>query len=487
MTNVSTDQETGSDQGTARNRWLVLAVIGLAQLMLQFNSSIIVIALPSAQHDLAMPDNARAWVLGIYSLAFGGMLMAGGRVVDRVGRKRAIVGAMIGFVIASALGGSASTTWVLVVALALQGAFAAVQNPAQLATMSTSFTDPAVRTRAFAVFSFINLAGGMVGFVLSGIITQAIGWRWCLYVNVPLGIIAIIGAIFVLTEGTSGERKPFDVPGAVLVTASMFALVYGLTDAGKNGWGGGTTIGLLGGGVALLIVFVILQTRVRNPLMPMRIILDRNRGGANLVMFMVSMQILSMNLFFTYFAQSIKHFNQIATGIAILPLTIAILVVNTFVGKVGAKVRTRVWVVTGMLVTAVAFVWFSRISAADSYFTSFLPGLVIMGVGMACLVAPVYSTATAGVDPGDSGAAAGIVSTGRQMGAAIGLALFNTIAATTTSRSAAGSPDAQAHVDAIVHGYNVASAWAAGLLVVGAIIGGLLINAAKGASAGHGH
>lgn len=453
-------------------RWWALGVVGFAQLMLQVNSTVVVIALPTAQRDLGMPDSARAWVLGAYSLAFGGMLMAGGRVVDRLGRKRAIVGAMLGFVLASALAGAAPTTWVLVAALALQGGFAAVQNPAQLATLSTLFTDAAERTRAFAVYSFINLGGSMLGFVGSGLLTQSLGWRWGLYLNVPLGLIGLLGTLLVLPGGVTGARQPFDWPGAVLVTASVVALVYGLSDAA-----GGARIGLLAAGVLLLVVFVVVQTRVAHPLMPPRILLDRNRGGANLVMFLISMQILSMNLFFSYYAQTVEHFTPTETGVAILPLSIGIAGVNAVVGKIGARVRTRVWVVTGMLINAAAFLWFSQIHADADYATSFLPALAIMGAGMACLAAPVYSTATANVAPADSGAASGIVSTGRQLGAALGLALFNAIATTTAASAHPATPSAR--IAATVHGYNVAAGCAAVVLVIGAVVGGLLINAPK--------
>ncbi|GAA4545567.1 MFS transporter [Amycolatopsis samaneae] len=483
MTKTSTDQARtapGAVTDAARTRWIALAFVGLAQLMLQFNSNVVVIALPSAQQSLSIPDSMRAWVLGIYSLAFGGMLMAGGRIVDRFGRKRTMVLAMAGFVIASAVGGAAQTTMMLIIALAAQGVFAAVQNPAQLATITTTFTDPAERGKAFSYFGLINTAGGTIGFLLSGVITDSLGWRWCLFLSVPLGLIAMIGAMLVLKEGPAGERKPFDVPGAVLVTASMLALAYGLSEAGKHGWGDGTTVGLLIGGLVLLIVFIVLQTKVKHPLMPMRVLLDRNRGGANLVMLLISMQILSMNFFLTYFAQNIKHFTPAETGLTFLPLTAGLLVTNSVVGKIAARFRPRSFVLVGMLVYALAYVWLTQVSAEDSYWSSFLPAMVVMGLGIGCMVAPVYSTATAGVDPGDAGAAGGIVGTGRQMGAALGLALSNTIATLVTSSFLEAHPgDEQARVTATVHGFNVAAAWAAGLLVFGAIVGFLLMNAPK--------
>lgn len=474
----SAESPPGPASAATRSRWSVLAVIGIAQLMLQFNSNVIVIALPSAQHALSMPDNIRAWVLGIYSLAFGGMLMAGGRIVDRLGRKRSIVGAMVGFVIASAVGGAAPNATVLIMALALQGAFAAVQNPAQLAILSTSFTDAGQRAKAFSVYSLINMAGGTLGFLASGLITSYLGWRWCLYVSVPLGIVATLGAVFTLEEGPAGERKPFDVPGAVLVTASMLSLVYGLTEAGKNGWDNSGSVGLLVVGAVLLIVFVVLQLRVKNPLMPARVFWDRNRGGADVVMLLISMQILAMNLFLTYFAQNIQHFSAARTGLTFLPLTAGLMVTNSLTGKIAPKVRPRVLVLLGMLVYALAYGLLTQVRADSSYFTSFLPALVLMGLGMGCMVAPLYSAATKGVDPGDAGAAGGIVGTARQMGAALGLALFNTIASLATRSSADSHPHASA-VDATVHGYNVAAGWSAAVLAAGALIGVLLINAPK--------
>ncbi|MFK4083351.1 MFS transporter [Kribbella sp. NPDC020789] len=464
----------------ARTRWIALASVGLAQMMLQFNASVVIIALPSAQQSLGIPDTMRAWVLGIYSLAFGGMLMAGGRIVDRFGRKRTMVLAMAGFVISSAVGGAAQSTAMLIAALAAQGVFAAVQNPAQLATITTTFTDPAERGKAFSYYGLINMSGGTVGFLLSGLITDSLGWRWCLFLSVPLGLIALAGAITVLKEGPAGERKPFDVPGAVLVTAAMLALVYGLSEAGKSGWGNGTTIALLAGGAILLVAFIVLQTRVEHPLMPLRVLLDRNRGGANLVMVLISMQILSMNFFLTYFAQNILHFTPAQTGLTFLPLTAGLMLTNQLTGRIATKLRPRLFVLVGMLVYAATFGWLTQVRAEDSYWSTFLPAMFVMGLGIGFMVAPVYSTATGGVDPGDAGAAAGIVSTGRQMGAALGLALFNTIATLTTAGFRSTHPGGDAtEVAATVHGYNVAAAWAAGILVFGAIAGFLLMNAPK--------
>ena len=304
-------------------RWITLAFVALAQLMIALDATIVSIALPSAQRALGASDAERQWVITAYTLAFAGLLLVGGRIADSIGRKRTFVIGLAGFALASAIGGSASSFLVLLAARAAQGAFAALLAPTALSLLAVTFTQPRDRARAFAVYGAIAGSGAALGLLLGGVLTQYLGWRWCLYVNVPIAIAAAVGGWRVLSGNGGGHRQPIDVPGVIFATGGLVALVYACTDAVSSGWGSATVIGFLAGSALLLIAFVVREARAENPLLPLRIVLDRNRGGAYLAAAFAVAGMFGAFLFLTYYLQVVLRYSPLQAGLAFLPLTVA--------------------------------------------------------------------------------------------------------------------------------------------------------------------
>ncbi|HEX4399049.1 MAG TPA: MFS transporter, partial [Trebonia sp.] len=305
-------------------RWWILGVVGLAQLMVVLDATIVNIALPSAQHDLGFSNADRQWVVTAYSLAFGGLLLLGGRLSDLVGRRRMLIIGLVGFAAASALGGAANSFAVLVIGRGAQGAFGALLAPAALSTLTVTFTDPAERGRAFGVYGAIAGAGGAVGLLLGGFLTEYLSWRWCLYVNVVLAVVAVAGAVRLMTAQPRDPSVQIDWPGTVLVIAGLVSVVYGLSEADTAGWGAPTTVALLIAGVVLLAAFVLVEQRVKHPLLPLPIILNRFRGGAYLAIGLSAIGVFGIFLFLTYYLQLTLAYSPVKSGLAFLPMIAAI-------------------------------------------------------------------------------------------------------------------------------------------------------------------
>src|SRR3954469_2326715 len=301
-------------------RWWILALLGVAQLMVVLDATIVNIALPSAQNALHFSDDQRQWVVTGYALAFGSLLLLGGRISDIFGRRRALAIGLAGFAVASAVGGAATSFGVLVAARAVQGAFGALLAPAPLSLLQTTFTDPGERRSAFAIYGGIAGAGGAVGLLLGGILTEYLSWRWCLYVNLLLAVPALIGALRLLHNQARETGARIDLPGALTSGAGLFALVYGLTKAQTDGWGAAVTLGFLAAAVVLLSVFAALQRRSDHPLLPPRVVADRNRGGAYAAVLVVGAGMFGVFLFLTYYLQQTLGFSPIETGLAFLPM-----------------------------------------------------------------------------------------------------------------------------------------------------------------------
>jgi MFS family permease len=298
------DLETAGNQAAAPSdpkRWIALGVIAVSQLMVVLDASIVNIALPDAQKSLGISDVNRQWVITAYTLAFGGLLLLGGRIADYVGRKRIFIIGLIGFAAASALGGVAQDQAMLFGARALQGAFAAVLAPAALSLVTVTFTETRERARAFAVYGAISGGGAAIGLIVGGILTQYASWRWCLLVNVPIAAAAAAAALVYVRESKAHGDTKYDIPGAVLVTGGLVSLVYGFTEAAKTGvgWGAASTLGYLILAVVLLVGFVVVEARSANPLLPLRVVLDRNRGGSYLASLLVGAGLFAMFLFLT--------------------------------------------------------------------------------------------------------------------------------------------------------------------------------------------
>jgi EmrB/QacA subfamily drug resistance transporter len=462
----------------SRRRWLILALIGLAQLMVVLDATIVNIALPSAQTDLGFSNDSRQWIVTAYALSFGSLLLLGGRVGDLFGRKRVFVIGLAGFAVASALGGLAESFGVLVVARALQGGFAALLAPAALSLLTTTFTIPSERNKAFGVFGVIAGSGAAVGLILGGALTEYLNWRWCMYVNLILAVPAAIAALRLLgAERAPAERPRIDIPGAITASAGLFAMVYGFSNAETHGWGAPLTMVALTASVALLAAFIAIERRVEHPLLPLRVVADRGRGGAYLAVAIVGAGMFGVFLFLTYYMQQTLGFSPLTTGLAFLPM-IGMLMPTAAIGQTRLVPRfgTRRLVTLGMVLGATAMLILTGVTVESDYVSHVLPGLMVMGLGLGLVMAPAMSTATLGVDRRDAGVASAMVNTGQQIGGSIGTALLSTLAASAAgSYGAAHRPAADLVAQAAVHGYTTAFTWSAGIFAVGALASWLLL------------
>jgi EmrB/QacA subfamily drug resistance transporter len=461
-------------------RWWTLVTVGLAQLMVVLDSTVVNIALPAAQADLGFSDGDRQWIITAYSLAFGSLLLLGGRLSDLVGRKRTFIIGLIGFAIASALGGAAGTFELLVAARALQGVFAALLAPTALAVLTTTFTIPRERARAFGVFGAIAGAGGAVGLLLGGFLTEQFDWRWNLYINVVIALIAVVGAsIFVGHVERTGPRPKLDVPGTAIVSGALFSLVYGLANAETDGWDSPITIVLLITAAVLLVAFVYWQRRAAHPLLPLQIVLDRNRGAAYLAVFIAGAGIFGIFLFVTYYVQTVLDFSPMQTGFAFLPMIVALVLAaqlgtNIFVPRFGPKIMVPV----GLTIMTIGMLLFTRIAVDSTYAVDLLVPLIVLGFGMGSTMPAAMQTATLGVDRQFAGVASAMVNTSQQVGGSIGVALLNTLAATAaTDYLAANQPVTEAAIaQAAIAGYTTAFWWSAGIFSFGAVLTGFLFR-----------
>jgi EmrB/QacA subfamily drug resistance transporter len=465
-------------------RWLILVAIGVAQLMVVLDVTIVNIALPSAQQELGFSDDDRQWVITAYALAFGSLLLLGGRIADLFGRKWVFVAGLLGFAGASALGGAAQSFGVLVAARALQGVFGAMLAPAALSLLTTTFTDPAERARAFGIYAAIAGMGGAIGLLLGGALTEALDWRWCLYVSIAFAVPAALAGTRLLHHVPVVTRPRLDLPGAVTASAGLFALVFGLARGESDGWGDPVTVVFLGGSAVLLAAFVALQRRVASPLLPLRVVADRDRGASFLAIGTASAGIFGIFLFLTFYLQRIKGMSPLETGLAFLPLSFSIApTVGIVSTRVLPRTGARPLVPLGMAVAALGMVLLTRIGVDTAYATHVLPSLVLIGIGFGLAVAPSFATATAGVPARDSGVASAMVNSSQQVGGSIGTALLSTLAASAvTGYLTDHGPEMLRQ--AAVEGYVTAFWWAAGIFLAGALVcGGLLRSRTRPAMA----
>ncbi|MFD1663128.1 MFS transporter [Streptomyces caeni] len=471
------------------NRWKALVFIALAQLMVVLDATIVNIALPSAQHDLGISDGNRQWVVTAYALAFGGLLLFGGRIADLWGRKRAFVLGLAGFAAASALGGAAQSGAMMFGARALQGVFGAMLAPAALSLLAVMFTDAKERAKAFGIYGAIAGGGGAVGLILGGFLTEYLDWRWTFFVNIPFAIVAAAGAYFVVHEPEGGRnRSPLDIPGVVLSTLGLVSLVYGFTRAESDGWSDTLTVSLFVASAVLLAAFVLVESKVKAPLLPLRVVTERNRGGVYLSLGLAIIAMFGLFLFLTYYLQVVKGYSPVKTGFAFLPMIAGMITGST---QIGARLMTRVppryLMGPGFLVAATGMLLLTRMEIGSSYAGLLLPAQLLLGLGMGTAFMPAMSLATLGVQPRDAGVASAMVNTSQQVGGAIGTALLNTIAASATTSyikdhiaTAASEPQKQlVHLQGMVHGYTNAIWFAVGILALSATIALTLVNAGR--------
>jgi EmrB/QacA subfamily drug resistance transporter len=467
----------GQQAAANDHRWLILVIVAVAQLMVVLDATVVNIALPSAQHALHFPNGDRQWVVTAYALAFGSLLLLGGRLGDMFSRKWIFITGLIGFALSSALGGAATSFEMLVTARALQGVFGAILAPSALGTLVSTFRDPRERGRAFGVFGSVAGGGGAVGLILGGFLTQYASWRWTLYVNLFFAAIAVAGALAYMQSNRPGTRPRMDWAGTVLASAGLFLIVFGFSHAETASWGAALTIGSLVGGVVLLAAFAFAESRVSHPLLPLRVVLDRARGGSYLSVGLTGIAVFGVFLFLTYYLQQIKGYSPVTSGLAFLPMIACILLAsNTSSIVLLPRVGPRNLIVTGMVLGGASMGYLTTLTVTSSYATHIVPPLVAMGLGFGMIFSPAINTATAGVARQDSGVASALVNTMQQVGGSIGTAALSTVALTATaSYLTAHHAGRLAVATAAVHGYSSAFTVSAILFGVGAVAAAVLV------------
>jgi EmrB/QacA subfamily drug resistance transporter len=477
-----TGEPADFDAGPAADpkRFRALAVIAIAQLMVVLDASVVVIALPSAQHSLHISTANRQWMLTAYTLAFAGLLLLGGRIADYLGRKRMFVISLIGFAGASALGGLATNAAMLFSARAIQGAFAAVMAPAALSLLTVAFTEPKERARAFGVYGGIAGSGAAIGLILGGALTQYASWRWTLLINVPIAIVAAVAGTRMLTESRNEQRHGYDIPGAATVTGGLLALVYAFTKAGSDGWGSSTTIEFFAAAGILLVSFVLIELRASHPLLPLRVVLERNRGGSFLSSLMVGTAMLGTFLSLTYYFQGTLHYSALKSGFAFVPFSAGIIAGATLASRFLPRFGPRAVMVSGLALGGLGLWFFSTLSLHSSYVSVVLPAELIVSLGMGLSFVSMSSTSLVGVNPEDAGVASALVNSTQQTGGSLGAALINTIATTATASYLATHGHTVADLTAgAVHGYTSAFTFSAIVLGAAAVTAFTLIRPAR--------
>lgn len=462
-------------------RWRALIVIAIAQLMSVLDASIVNIALPSLQVDLGITPENRQWVVTAYTLAFGGLLLLGGRIADYAGRKKTFMIALIGFAVASAIGGFAVNQEMLFGARALQGAFAALLAPAALSLISVTFTDSKERAKAFAVYGGLSAGGAAIGLIFGGLLTEYASWRWCLGVNVPIAIVAVLLAITNVNESKATGDTRYDIPGALTVTVGLVSLVYGITKVGSTGWTSPETLSYFGAALVLLSAFFVIESRTSHPLLPVRILTERNRGASYLTSFIVGSGLFGMFLFLSITFQSVFGYSPVRSGLAFLPFSVGVGISAGMASQLLPKFGARWISFIGLLMASGGLALLTHLDAQSDYLTAILPALILMSLGMGLVFVPISATALFAIGNHDAGVASAVLNTSQQIGGALGTAFLNTVATSATSAYIVANQsqlfNGQPPADALIHGFTHAFMWSAGLLLLGALVWVLMINA----------
>jgi EmrB/QacA subfamily drug resistance transporter len=479
MTTLMTMEHSGAipvDRDNYDRRWWILGVLGIAQLMVILDSTIVNIALPTAQRDLHFSNADRQWIVTAYSLAFGSLLLLGGRIGDMIGRKRALLIGLVGFAGASALGGASVNFAMLVTARTIQGAFGALLAPSVLALLTTTFSDPGERGRAFGIYGAIAGAGGALGLLLGGILTSYASWRWTMFVNLAFAATAAAGALLWLKRDDGANHDPMDLPGLFLVSSGLFSVVFGFSHAETTAWRNPVTIGFLVAGVVLLFAFAVFETRAKYPLLPPRVVRNRTRGASLVVGLFASVGLFGVFLFLTYYLQATLRFSPVKTGIAFLPLVAALAVMaqvsnRMLLPRFGPKPIVPV----GLLVASASMFGLRQLGLHSSYLSHVFPYLLVLGIGLGLSVSPAFSTGTLGLAPQDAGVGSAALNTSQQVGGSIGTSLLNTVAAGAATSYLVGRAVTPANIQAaLLHSYTTAFLWSAWIFVAGAVLAGLV-------------
>ena len=457
-------------------RWKALVVIAIAQLMVVLDASIVNIALPSMQADLGITDADRQWIVTAYTLAFGSLLLLGGRIADYAGRKRVFIVGLLGFAGASALGGLAPTAGLLFAARGLQGVFAALLAPAALSLITVTFTDSKERAKAFGVYGALSGGGAAIGLVLGGVLTQYASWHWTLLVNVPIALLAVALAVPYVRESRASGDTRYDVPGAIAATAGLFCLVFGITKAETDGWTGTSTVTFLSISVVLLFVFLFIEYRSSHPLLPLRIVLDRNRGGAYLASFFVGIGLMSMFLFISFFFQAVLQYSPLTSGLLFLPFSAGVVISAGIASQLLPRFGPRWVTFTGFVLATTGMALFTRLTADSTYAANVLPSIIIMSLGMGLIFVPLSATALFGVGNHDAGVASAVLNTSQQIGGSIGVAFLNTIAASATTAYIVANGLQGQTPEALVAGFTTTFVWSTFILGAAGIIWVVLVR-----------
>jgi EmrB/QacA subfamily drug resistance transporter len=466
--------------GVARPaKHLTLLLIAVTGLMLILDLTITNVALPTIQHALRMTPQSLQWVVNAYALAYGGFLLLGGRLADRLGRRQVFLTGVAVFTVASLLGGLAPAGGVLVAARALQGLGAALAGPAGLSILTTTYAEGPERNRALGVWSAVLASGGALGMLAGGLLTQYASWRWVLFVNVPVGILVLAATPHVVAAAPGQPRARLDVAGAVTVTAGLAALVYATSQMPGHGWTAAPTLGVLVLALALLAAFVVVEARRRAPLVPLGIFRRRGVAEADLVALLSGAAVIASPIFFlTLYLQQVLGFSAIQAGLATLPLGLAVIAASQLTPKLVDTVGARRLLAGGLALAAAGLLLLGRIHPAGGYTLDMAGPLVLLGLGMGLSFVPLTASATAGVPPADQGLAAGLLQTAQQLGVALGLAVLTGLATATTQGllgGASGPPDPEVLEAALTGGYAAALRGAALLALAGAALAILLL------------
>lgn len=453
-------------------RWWALAVLGIAQLMVVLDGTIVAIALPAAQAELGMADGQRQWVVTAYAVAFSALLLLGGRIADYWGRKRTFMVGMAGFGAASVWGGLAQSGAELIAARGLQGVFAALVAPAALAMITVLFPSGRERNVAFAAYGIIAGTGAAFGFLLGGVLTQYADWRWCLLVNVFFVVLALVAGTFLLVETKAEGDNRYDVIGAVLVAISLSTLIYGFARA-EHGWAAADTIGFLAVGVVMMGAFLWWQTRSTHPLLPLRVVKSPVRGAAFLLQACVGVVMVGALLYLTFHFQIVLEMSPVVAGLASVAMTVVIIATAPISTKIFTTFGPRVVLTAGPLIVAAGLFFLSGISAGGSYWTEVLPGVVVMGLGFSLIFVPLQNLALAGVDPHDAGVASALANASLHVGGSIAVAVFTAIYTSSMADSLAKGVE---QMPALAGAYGDTLFAAAWVMVLGACTSLFLIR-----------
>lgn len=460
-----------------RNKWLALAVLAMTQLVVVLDGTIINIALPDAQAGLDLTDVQRQWVVTAYALAFGALMLIGGRIADYWGRKRTYMVGMVGFGLASLYGGLAQSGVDLILARGLQGAFAAMLAPAALALLTVTFSHGKDRNTAFAIFGTVAGAGAAIGLALGGLLTEFADWRWTLFINLFFVVLGLIGGALYLDESKSENKNRFDIAGAVTVVLGLGALVYGFT-LSEHGWNSVSTIAYLAAGVVLLALFVWIESKAKHPLLPMRVVTHKVRGASFLIQAIAGSVTIGATLYLTLHLQLALGMSPLTAGLATLPMPIATMVLAAIITNKLPKIGPRMFMIVGPLIIAASFIALSFVTAGGNYFVEVLPALIVMGVGLAFVVVPLQNLSMTGVAPQDAGVASAVANSSTQIGGSIGLSVFTAVYVSAVN-SGVSVTDEATQLESFAGGYGAVFLAAAVGMIAASIIATTLIRGKK--------